>query len=703
MPRLDPNQQQVRMNGARQVTAGADAFGGQSAQAAAAFGAQTERTGDVVAQVDDAKSRIRAANAMTTADLNWRQQMITMQNDPEFAKKYGEDGSLFADSFKDQFEQYASDQIANADGRDKKYIEQGMYNLGESLMGSAMQYQAEVGSQFTSDTLKKSISNGSVSARLSPDQYTSILANATLAVSTAEGIDPTVRRRYAEAAMKDITTGAALGRLEKGGVGAAQQIKDGSMAFMAVDETGTPVKKTLRELVDADTFDTLTNQADTVIRKAESDAKQAQSDMRSDIDMKIEMAETPDEFMEASRAITDNASAFTHDQLNDIKVKLFKATKKIREDYDSVDRGNAFASGDTYLNPMDSDAKKDFNNYYNKRVAPALSSMTPEERSSYLVKVTKNAGILAEGLKGDLYTAARSSDPKQVASAANMVDQLRMAAPHLVQDIDQTSLARIDMVNSKLAAGIPMSTAVQQVDEAMNVSNDAVFKKRDKDVKDMKLNYESMAVNNFKSNLFARMLPGDSGSVEDTSSEFATHQIAQLTSEYQDAYETRFRTTGDTNAAERHANSVVAGNYEVTDINGRNQLMRNGPNKYFAIPNVDNSWMREQVVEKAKTAMKDTWNELGVSPNQAIIVPAPYVTPRTAKEGRPLYMLMIPTKTEGYVNVLGPNKFVTFDKQKKINEIIENAKREKGTSASIQQSIKDAQKIDIGDVPPEGR
>lgn len=680
MPRLDPYQSQVKMNGTRNVSASEAMFGGASAKAGAEFGNQLDKTSDVIAQVDDTKSRFRAANYMAGADLDWRSQMIQAQTDPEFAKKYGEDGSMFADSFKDKFETYASDQIAAADPRDKKYIEQGMYNLGESLMGSAIEFQAKVGADFAGDTLKKSIDNGSVSARLSPEQYTSILANATLAVSTAPHIDPMVRSKYAEAATKDITTGAALGRLEKGGVGAAQQIKSGKMEFMSLDADGKPVKKTLADLVDPETFNMLDNQADTVIRKAQSDANQARSDMKSDINMQIEMAETPDDFMKATKMISDNASAFKHNELNEMRVKLYKQSKDIRKDFESVDRGNAFATGNAYLNPAMNDSVKDFNNYYNKRVAPAIATMEPNERNTYLTNMVSTAKIIPDALKGDIQTAARSTDPKLIAQTADFIDRVRMTNPFTLADIDQRDLARVDMVNSKMASGLTADKAMEQVDAALDVSNKAVFDKRKDELKDAKLDYQGMAMKNFNAPWYVKMLPGDSGSVEDTTSEFATRQAAQITTEYKNSYDTQYSMTGDAVAATKYANSVVAGTYGVTNINGKHQLMRHAPEKYFGIDNVDNDWMRKQVEEEATTALKGTLQDADhpMSAKDAIIVPAPYVTPRTAKEGRPLYKMMALTRDGGYVDLLGPNKYFTFDKQKKVGELVDDAKKEAG-------------------------
>ncbi|MCA9340873.1 MAG: hypothetical protein KDA17_08210, partial [Candidatus Saccharibacteria bacterium] len=213
---------------------------------------------------------------------------------------------------------------------------------------------------------------------------------------------------------------------------------------------------------------------------------------------------------------------------------------------------------------------------------------------------------------------------------------------------------------------------------ALDVSNDWVFNKRIEELKDAKVDYQALALKNFNAPWYVKMMPGDSGSIQADTSEFATRQAAQITTEYQAAYETQYKLTGDTNAAQKYANSVVAGTYGVTKINGKNQLMRHAPEKYFHIDGEDDDWMREQIVEEARNAMSGSWISSDIKPEDAIIIPAPYVTPRTAKEGRPLYKLMTLSPDGGYVDLLGPNKFFTFDKQKKIGELIDEAKKDAG-------------------------
>jgi len=681
MPRLDPYESQVRLNNTVNVTADASSFGGQSARALTNVGREGENTANVINTVEEAKSRMRAAASMTNADLNWREKMIAMQNDPEFTEKYGVDGSGFADAFKDEFETFAREQIATSSNRDRKYVEQGMYNLGESLMGSAMEYQAQVGAAFASDTLTKTIDNAAISAKLSPNQFTSIMANATLAVNSAAHIDPTTRRRFNETAAQNVTTGAVLGLLEKNGVAAANAIKKGTMSFTMLDEQGNPVQKKLSELVSASTFETLSNQADTVIKKAESEQQQVYADIKSDIDTMIEMAETPDDFMAINEAIVNNQGIFKHKEMNELRVKMFKKSKDIRDDYDSMDRGNAFSTGNAYLNPADNEAMKDYNNYYNKRVAPVLPDMEPMERNTYLANMVATTKVMPDNLKGDIRVAARSNNPDLIASTVDFIDRLRNANPHVIQDIDAKDLARLDMINNKMASGLQASEAIKQVDDALDVNNSAVYDKRVAELKDLKIDYRKKALSNFNAPWYVKMLPGDSGSVQDLESNFATRQIAQIENDYRQAYDTQYKLSGNTDAAEKYANQVVGGTYGVTEINGTKQVMRNPPDKYFGMDNVDPVWMREQMLEEARNVLNNSWVEPGTTADKDImLVPVPFVTPRSAKEGRPLYKLML-NRPEGLVDVLGNNKYFTFDKAAQIKKIVDQQRIDENRSA----------------------
>lgn len=234
------------------------------------------------------------------------------------------------------------------------------------------------------------------------------------------------------------------------------------------------------------------------------------------------------------------------------------------------------------------------------------------------------------------------------------------------------------MTNELLAVGYTKEEAFKRVEQQVNPVNQAVVTKRKDDLSDKKNgvayrdDYKNDALNNFKAAWYVRMLPGDSGSVEDVESNLATSQIAQLTSDYKTAYESQYLLTGSPDEAKRHADGLVKGLYGVTDINGKNQVMRYAPENYLSIPNVDNKWMKEQVLTTAKEYLADSFD--GANPEDVILVADPLVTSSTAKEGNPKYRLMLKWKNGELHDLLGQDNYFEFDPSEVKEEYVNEAR-----------------------------
>lgn len=659
MPRLIPYESQVRQNGIVQTRASAEDFGSASARALQGAGQELSRSANIIDQVEEAKSRTRAAAEVSQFDLDWRERMIAMQNDPEFAQKYGVDGSRFADAFKQEYENFAVQTLGSASGKDRKYIEQGLYNLGESLMGSAMEYQAVVGEEFAIDTIKKSVDNARQSANISPSQYGSIVANTNLVIDGAAHINPTKRRQLKDVALEEVTVGAALSRIEKGQAGA---VINNSMKFTYVGDDGKPVTKALRDIVSEDTYNTLKNQAESQIKKWEAESQKAIDNKISDIDTMIAMAETPEDFVAIQKEVASNAKLFSHKQNNAFKVDLYKKQKQVYDEIGEVQMGSLFGTSQAYLNPENEKAVKAYNKYFNRDVAPQLQDLPQDERNQRIVQIIDNAKVIPDYVKGDVKIAARSRDVNTITAAADMIDRLAAKNPHMLKDFDQKDLARINMVNSQIAAGLNKDEAMKRVDDALAPANAGVYESRENALKDAKLDYRSKALNLFD---------GWFTSAPDVkSNDIVSRAAIQVEADYRTAYETQFKLTGDEAEAERYAANVVNGRYATTEINGKKQLMRDAPEKYYGLPNDDNKWMRDQFVAEAKNRLNDSWTNEGTTVDDVMLVPDPTFTPRTAKMGRPGYRMMLKTQTGEFVNLLKPNELFFFDptdyKQSKI-------------------------------------
>lgn len=691
MPSLRPYIDQVDFNGFQTQKATADDFGAATGKAISQAGSDVDQAADNINQVEEIQSRLRAANLVTQADSSWRQQMIQMQSDPDFAQKYGEDGSGFSTAFKSKFEEYAQQQIGGAAPHDRKYVEQGMYNLGQGLMNNAMEFEANTGAQFATQTIQNSIDAGRNNAMMSPDQTQSIMENTNLVISQAPHLNEAQRLKLQTDMQQQVALGSVMGQLQKTGIGAAQTILNGGMTVPVVGQDGKTTSKNIADVLDGNMFTSLQSAADTVIKQQGAAVKQASTDLKDDFSTKIKLSETSDAFLTLADQVEKSQGSLGKKNYDDLRVELHEKMKKIGDDVDSQQRGNAFATGESYLNPNDNGSMKDYNNYYKHVVQPTLSSLSPEERNTRLASLVNTTKVVPDDLAGDIKIAARSNDVNTVTNMADFVDRVRAQNPAVLSAFDSKDLARIDMVNQKVASGLTPGEAFKQTDELLDPNNKSTVDAREKYLAKKATgigatNYEGMAMDNFQSNWFVRALPGSMGEVDKDSTTFAKNTVSQLTTEYKAAYDNQFKLTGDTTASQKYANQVVSGMYGVSDINGSNQLMRYAPEKYFAIDGQNNDWMKQQLQDAVKENLgpdKILQAQDSDLSRRIILTPDPSVTSRTAKTGTPLYKLFYQNGNGGLDDVLGSGKYFTFDPMKARQDLLtksesDEALRQKG-------------------------
>lgn len=172
MPKLNPYYQGVSPQGELNTRADAGSFG-------ADVGAGLQNLGQgvgVVAQaaqtVEEQRGAVWAIRASSDARLNQIQAMRSMQNDPEFQKKYGEDGSGFTDAYRQQYEDHANALIASAPTPEaKKHLYAQMAQMGQPMLDDAMSFQATVASKWAASNLTTSLENDGNAVALDPTKY----------------------------------------------------------------------------------------------------------------------------------------------------------------------------------------------------------------------------------------------------------------------------------------------------------------------------------------------------------------------------------------------------------------------------------------------------------------------------------------------------------------------------------------------------
>lgn len=520
-----------------------------------------------------------------------------------------------------------------------------------------------------------------------------MMGNAAKIIDTSNTLGPDGRPLFSGSARAQAEYDARRGVSEKIAMAyvqaspnpaqALEDIGNGTAVFDMADDKGNVTKTNLRQIIgDADmdallpdiTEKTLRN-----LRQAEAIDAARSEEARSNFELQIAQTDDPAALDKMMRDIDLRREAFGGTMYaNDLKQKILTKNRAYREKTESATRGSAFLSGTAYLNTENSQSVKDFNAAYDSMVSPRLAQMDAPSRNTLLANVIDRARAVPETLKGDIKAAARSRNVEEVAAAADLIDRVRDINPNMLGDLgSDKELARIDMVRSYRDAGYNEQEAVEKADKIFDPVNASMVTARKQELTAMKMDYRKAAVAALNPSLLYRALPGDQGADFDAPTATPAQEM-QLSEDYRRAYETQYALTGNEYLAEKHAKSFIKGTYAVTNINGRKSIMKYAPENYYAISGSRNEWMRAQVLAEARkvTAPDKSWMPADFNLKEdVLLVPDPYVTPRTAKAGRPVYKLMYRSRSDGTIrDLLGPNQYFSFDPDKEKAALVDAAR-----------------------------
>ena len=106
-----------------------------------------------------------------------------------------------------------------------------------------------------------------------------------------------------------------------------------------------------------------------------------------------------------------------------------------------------------------------------------------------------------------------------------------------------------------------------------------------------------------------------------------------------------------------------------TKVNGRKEVMRYAPDNYYSIPNVDNDWIREDMLEYAKGKLEGSFQSWDSVKDRILLIPNPISTPQTASDGKPLYDVVI-KGDDGQLRPINSDGTGWYpDKEKKLKQL----------------------------------
>lgn len=204
--------QQVMPHGELNVQSSPQDFGSEVGAGLENLGQGIQNASDSERAIAADKAQVWAIKSASDARLTWIQNMQAAQTDPDFAKKYGADGSGFVGAMKSGFEDYANQQLINAPSPQSKYfLEQQLRSLGGDLMKDAIGFQAQTGASWSTQMLTETGDQNARAAFIAPQQYQSIVDNQVSAIDQIPYLTPEQRTAAKEKGKEDVAFAAGKG------------------------------------------------------------------------------------------------------------------------------------------------------------------------------------------------------------------------------------------------------------------------------------------------------------------------------------------------------------------------------------------------------------------------------------------------------------------------------------------------------------
>lgn len=592
--------------------------------------------------------------------------------------------------------QIKSDFEARADSAINRIKDRAMAIARDNQVASTTAYQLTLQDEMASDA-RNLFNNGPIETQ---KMLTRMMSNAAKLSDTATMIGPDGRplfdgrsrallQRQAEKGVAE-QFGLAWVRSQENMAQGIIDLQNGNAFFEVPDgprEDGRTKKVNVRDMIGEDVLSSvLPDITDKGMREAaeqQSLLNAATAEARSSYELRIASATSAAELDGMVREIDRNVDGVGGViQANDLKQRIIGKTKDYREKLESVSRGSAFANGSAYLNPESSQSVKDFNNYYENTVLPQLAGLDQDHRNTLLTNIIDRSRVVPDAIKGDIKAASRSRRKEEVIAAADLIDRIRSVNPNMAADFSSKDVNRLETVRANLEAGYDDDEAFDRADTILDPANEAMVKLRRDEIKRAKIDFRDKALTSIQPSFAWRMLPGRQG-VDDTDSPGPTpQQSIQMGADYQRAYESHYVETGNADLAEKHASLVIKRSYGMTSINGQNQIMKYAPENYYGVPGLsideNTEWMRKEIIGEGKKRLKERGIVLPDdydAKSNIFLVPDPYVTPRTARKGRPYYKIMYTDPANGALrDALDADEFFQPSTSSAADSIIEKAR-----------------------------
>lgn len=430
------------------------------------------------------------------------------------------------------------------------------------------------------------------------------------------------------------------------------------------------------------------------IELQQSQAQEKVESLRSriDADMSVRIKTGPIEQLPTRTELNElrNNGRLTDSQWEQHVISLNRRREKQRDNVDVLQMGRAFVESGLPVNTANKRAVEGFNRYY-ESIQPTLAELDPQRRNIEIASIIKRNKVVPDLLKGEFRIATRTSDTETIKRAADLYDTVAQEAPHMVNHLGtEKELNYIRQINRRINTGSTPEQSIQAVQQIQQRSRNPEMKKRMADAaKTLKPREQVTDVLGGVKNVVdvaELILPG---SIIDTADIVSTRTIDEAALNYRLKFEETFALTDDEDLAKERAAEHVKGTYGRSVVNGDDIVMRFPPESKYAIPNIDNGWMRKQAIAEAKKIAKEGLFAPETMENfesRLRVVPVDGMTNKTWAQNRPGYDLQVIGSNGIPISLLRSQEtgdLFFFDPQKAREEALEKAQSEDGDTRLV--------------------
>lgn len=239
------------------------------------------------------------------------------------------------------------------------------------------------------------------------------------------------------------------------------------------------------------------------------------------------------------------------------------------------------------IDPKQKETKDAINDFYEQSgMSVGLASGQPEA-AQQLAFFASRATVIPNGAVSTLRGQLLNGSTEQRQYAADVIGRIEEVSPKALDSFPRSDLSKVTLANGLIRTGVPVNRAFDIAEENIDPLNKDIIKQRNIQLNAEKIDYAVDVEDLFDPSIFivGANIP-DAPEARDS-----------IIADYKLIRDNYYRSIGDVDAAKERADIDFKRFYGVSDVTGRNQIMKYAPENYYSIPNVDNDWMQEQLIK----------------------------------------------------------------------------------------------------------